>query len=124
MARGTTDGLDYRSAANAAILHYHVRGILWGSFLAGERMSEKPTMTLDEIISVEMQHKLILVAIDELYKTVQIPLFADHLSNDKEVRQLESAEAKLSVIITKLRCNVPVKKNEATIIDLTARLNK
>ncbi|MBX2989484.1 MAG: hypothetical protein KF802_16465 [Bdellovibrionaceae bacterium] len=81
-------------------------------------------MTLDEIISVEMQHKLILVAIDELYKTVQIPLFADHLSNDKEVRQLESAEAKLSVIITKLRCNVPVKKNEATIIDLTARLNK
>jgi uncharacterized protein (DUF2249 family) len=87
-------------------------------------MSEKPTMTLDEIISVEMQHKLILVAIDELYKTVQIPLFADHLSNDKEVRQLESAEAKLSVIITKLRCNVPVKKNEATIIDLTARLNK
>ena len=87
-------------------------------------MLERPQITMEEIVSTEMQLKLVLVAIDELFKTVQIPLFADHLSNEKEIRELESAEAKLSIIITKLRCNQPVKKNEAIILDLTERLRK
>lgn len=83
-----------------------------------------PQMTVEEIISSEMCHQLVCVAISELLKTVTIPLYADYLANEKEIRELEKAEADLSIIITRLRCLQPVKKNGAVILDLTERLRK
>ncbi len=87
-------------------------------------MIERPQMTTDEVISVEMQHKLVSVSIQELCKTSQIPLYAEYLANEKEVAELERVEALLSVIITHLRCLMVTKKNSAIIVDLTERLRK
>jgi len=81
-------------------------------------------MTLEETISADMTHHLVSVAVSELAKTVTIPLYADYLATEREIRELESAEAQLSVIITRLRCLLPIKKNEAVILDLTERLRK
>jgi hypothetical protein len=97
---------------------------LWRHVCFGERMIDRPQISLEETVQVEMTHRLALVSIDELQKLSQIPLFADHLANEKEIRELEKAEAVLSVIITRLRCLQPVKKNQAIIYDLTERLRK
>ena len=64
--------------------------ILWGSFLAGERMSEKPTMTLDEIILVEMQHKLILLPLMSYTRRYRYRCLPIICPMTRKVRQLSA----------------------------------
>jgi len=87
-------------------------------------MTERPQISLEETVQAEMTHRLVLVAVEELNKLTTIPLYADYLASGKEVRELERAEAILSVIITRLNLLIPLKQNEAVIIDLTERLRK